>query len=153
PIIESGYPGNDAFHTAEGRRRAHETRLRLGLPEDRTVVLYAPTFRDDGRAAGAKGAWAHDMALDLGRFAERLGSDVTLLVRLHPLVKFTWPPGLDRSVVNVSKYPDTQDLLLVADALITDYSSIMFDYAQRQRPIISYVYDLEHYRDDLRGFY
>ncbi|MBC9226160.1 hypothetical protein GL325_07505 [Aeromicrobium sp. 636] len=153
PIIESGYPGNDVFHTEEGRRRARETRLRLGLAEDRTVVLYAPTFRDDGRAAGAKGAWAHDMALDLGRFAERLGSDVTLLVRLHPLVKFTWPKDLDASIVNVSKYPDTQDLLLVADALITDYSSIMFDYAQRQRPIISYVYDLEHYRDELRGFY
>ncbi|WP_146826078.1 CDP-glycerol glycerophosphotransferase family protein [Aeromicrobium flavum] len=153
PIIESGYPGNDVFHTEVGRRRARETRLRLGLPEDRTVVLYAPTFRDDGRAAGAKGAWSHDMALDLGRFAERLGSDVTLLVRLHPLVKFTWPKDLDASIVNVSKYPDTQDLLLVADALITDYSSIMFDYAQRQRPIISYVYDLEHYRDDLRGFY
>lgn len=153
PIIESGYPGNDVFHTEVGRRRARETRLRLGLPEDRTVVLYAPTFRDDGRAAGAKGAWSHDMALDLGRFAERLGPDVTLLVRLHPLVKFKWPKDLDESIVNVSKYPDTQDLLLVADALITDYSSIMFDYAQRGRPIISYVYDLEHYRDDLRGFY
>ncbi|WP_269305257.1 CDP-glycerol glycerophosphotransferase family protein [Aeromicrobium sp. HA] len=153
PIIESGYPGNDVFHTVKGAQRARETRLRLGLAEDRTVVLYAPTFRDDGRAAGAKGAWAHDMALDLGRFAERLGKNVTLLVRLHPLVKFAWPKDLDASIVNVSKYPDTQDLLLVADALITDYSSIMFDYAQRGRPIISYVYDLEHYRDDLRGFY
>ncbi|MET1133234.1 MAG: CDP-glycerol glycerophosphotransferase family protein [Aeromicrobium sp.] len=153
PIIESGYPGNDVFHTEVGRRRARETRLRLGLPEDRTVVLYAPTFRDDGRADGASGAWAHDMALDLARFAERLGDHVTLLVRLHPLVKFAWPKDLDSRIVNVSKYPDTQDLLLVADALITDYSSIMFDYAQRGRPIISYVYDLEHYRDDLRGFY
>lgn len=153
PILETGYPGNDVFHTADGRRRAREARIRLGLPEDRTVVLYAPTFRDDGRAAGASGAWSHEMALDLGRFAERLGSDVTLLVRLHPLVKFTWPRDLDASIMNVSKYPDAQDLLLIADALITDYSSIMFDYAQRKRPIISFVYDLEHYRDDLRGFY
>lgn len=152
-IIESGYPGNDVFHTEVGRRRAHGTRIRLGLAPDRKVVLYAPTFRDDGRASGASGAWSHEMALDLGRFAERLGSDTTLLVRLHPLVKFTWPKDLDASILNVSKYPDTQDLLLVADALITDYSSIMFDYAQTGRPIISFVYDLEHYRDDLRGFY
>ncbi len=153
PILQTGYPGNDVFHTDEGLRRARETRTRLGIPQDRTVVLYAPTFRDDGRAAGASGAWSHEMALDLGRFAEQLGSEVTLLVRLHPLVKFKWPRNLDASIVNVSKYPDTQDLLLVADALITDYSSIMFDYAQRDRPIISFVYDLEHYRDDLRGFY
>lgn len=153
PIIESGYPGNDVFHTETGRRRARETRIRLGLPQDRTVVLYAPTFRDDGRAAGASGAWSHEMALDLGRFAERLGKDVTLLVRLHPLVKFAWPKDLDASIINVSKYPDSQDLLLIADALVTDYSSIMFDYAQTGRPIVSFVYDLEHYRDDLRGFY
>lgn len=153
PILESGYPGNDVFHTEKGRRRAEETRIRLGLAADRKVVLYAPTFRDDGRAAGAKGAWSHDMALDLGRFAERLGEDTTLLVRLHPLVKFAWPKDLDASILNVSKYPDPQDLLLVADALVTDYSSIMFDYAQTGRPIISFVYDLEHYRDDLRGFY
>ena len=153
PILETGYPHNDVFHTEEGRRRAREARIRLGIAPDRTVVLYAPTFRDDGRAAGASGAWSHQMALDLGRFAERLGDHVTLLVRLHPLVKFKWPRNLDDTIVNVSKYPDAQDLLLIADALVTDYSSIMFDYAQRGRPIISFVYDLEHYRDDLRGFY
>ncbi len=153
PILETGYPGNDVFHTDDGVQRARDARRRLGIAPDRKVVLYAPTFRDDGRAPGASGAWAHDMALDLAKFAEQLGDDVTLLVRLHPLVRFPWPRDLSDSVVNASKYPDAQDLLLAADALVTDYSSIMFDYAQTGRPIVLFVYDLEHYRDDLRGFY
>jgi CDP-glycerol glycerophosphotransferase len=58
-----------------------------------------------------------------------------------------------RQVHNVTMYPDIQDLYLAADLLITDYSSVMFDFANTRRPMIFYAWDLDHYRDHLRGFY
>lgn len=153
PILQMGTPGNDVFHRADRDERARLARRRLGLAVDRRVVLYAPTFRDDGRAFGGSGAWSHDMALDLAAFSRRLGDEVTLLVRLHPLVRFRWPAGLGADVVDASAYADVQDLLLIADVLVTDYSSVMFDFAQTGRPIVLFTYDIEHYRDELRGFY
>lgn len=151
PIIESGYPANDIFHSEHAAQRARETRARLGVPADRKIVLYAPTFRDNQR----KGAhWSADLTFDIGGFRERFGEDTTLLVRFHPLVRFQWPKSnADTSVIDVSRYPDTQDLLLIADVLITDYSSIMFDFAQTGRPMLFFTYDIEMYRDELRGFY
>ena len=153
PVLQTGTPGNDVFHRDVRDERAQLARRRLGLVPGRTVVLYAPTFRDDRRPIGGVGAWGHDMALDLHAFSRRLGEDVTLLVRLHPLVKFSWPADLGPGIVNASNYPDVQDLLLISDVLITDYSSIMFDFAQTERPIVLFTYDIEYYRDTLRGFY
>ena len=56
-------------------------------------------------------------------------------------------------IYNVSDYDDINDLYVIADLLITDYSSVFFDYANLRRPILFYMYDLEAYRDDIRGFY
>lgn len=150
-IIEQGYPCNDVFSAPDLDERTRVVRSRLGIADDRRVVLYAPTFRDNRR----KGVnWTADLALDLQAFRDRHGADTTLLVRFHPLVRFVWPAGeLDDTIIDVSTYPDTQDLLLVTDVLITDYSSIMFDFAQSGRQSLFYTYDIELYRDTLRGFY
>ncbi|WP_157252429.1 bifunctional glycosyltransferase/CDP-glycerol:glycerophosphate glycerophosphotransferase [Nonomuraea typhae] len=146
-VVEEGYPRNDVLSRAGA---AGEVRERLGLPYGKKVVLYAPTWRDD--SFSARGRYRCDLRLDLARMAAELGEDYVFLLRAHPNV--TDRPGVagDR-VLDVSTYPDIQELFLVADVLVTDYSSAMFDFAVTGRPMLFYTYDLEHYRDTLRGFY
>jgi CDP-glycerol glycerophosphotransferase len=71
------------------------------------------------------------------------------MVRLHPHVVDTAPRG----TLDVSTYPDIAELYLASDVLVTDYSSVMFDYANTRKPQLFFTYDLDHYRDTLRGFY
>ncbi|MEU6425777.1 bifunctional glycosyltransferase family 2 protein/CDP-glycerol:glycerophosphate glycerophosphotransferase [Microbispora sp. NPDC046973] len=141
-ILESGYPRNDVLFDP-GRARA--ARRRLGLPGDRRVVLYAPTWRDDDTTGR--------LALDPARAAGALGDDDVLLVRAHYLVArdLAIPHG-DR-IRDVSGFPDMADLLAAADVLVTDYSSAMFDFACTGRPMVFFAHDLERYRDEVRGFY
>ena len=75
-----------------------------------------------------------------------------ILFRRHPYVAEWLPDGADAAVRDVSSYPDGTELLLAADVLVTDYSSLMFDYARLGRPMLFFTYDLEAYRDELRGF-
>lgn len=153
PILEVGYPRNDVFFWPDRHAREEAARFRLGLThEKRKLILYAPTFRDDARSGTH---WSHKLALDFDRFVEDFGETHVLLVRLHPLVRARiggealWT----RSVIDVSRYPDIQELLMISDLLVTDYSSLFFDFSLLDRPMIFYAYDLEHYRDELRGFY
>jgi CDP-glycerol glycerophosphotransferase len=91
--------------------------------------------------------------IDLAAFTERLGADHVLLTRLHSMVagRIAIPPGT--AVVDVSDRAESAELYLAADMLVTDYSSAMFDFAVTGKPMVFYTYDLEHYRDDVRGFY
>lgn len=86
---------------------------------------------------------------------EVLGNEYILLLRMHVVIsnKFRIPEGYEDFVMNVSNYSDIQELYLISDILITDYSSVMFDFANTGRPILYYTYDLEDYRDNIRGFY
>jgi CDP-glycerol glycerophosphotransferase len=90
---------------------------------------------------------------DVDAFADRFGDRFTLLVRSHYLNKVTLPPSVAGRIVDVTGVPDITPLLLLADALVTDYSSVMFDYALTERPIIFYAYDWEEYAHDIRGTY
>ncbi|WP_425564061.1 bifunctional glycosyltransferase/CDP-glycerol:glycerophosphate glycerophosphotransferase [Nonomuraea longicatena] len=144
-ILECGYPRNDLLHRAEGVSRAARVRDALGIPSGQRVVLYAPTWRDDHPAGGL------ELGLDLDTMRRALGDEHTLLVRGH--IHTGGPVEPSRRVLDVTRYPDITELLLIADVLITDYSSVMFDYAGTGRPILFFTYDLEHYRDVLRGFY
>lgn len=150
-IIETGYPRNDVLASPDRDVLAAQVRERLGLPADKRVVLYAPTWRDDNYYGPGK--YRLDLRLDLERAAEVLGEDHVLLIRRHPNVVDTVPEGTSGFVRDVSGYPDIAELFLAADVLMTDYSSLMFDYANTGRPILFFTYDLEHYRDELRGFY
>lgn len=152
PVIEAGYPRNDLFAWPDAAERARLARRRLGIPADVRVILYAPTFRDDRRNGNR---WSHKEEWDLERFAREHGHDSVLLVRHHPLVRASLPsdPDVRQAVVDVSRYQDVQELLLIADVLVTDYSSVFFDYVNLDRPILFFTYDLEHFADDLRGFY
>ncbi|MGX2997258.1 bifunctional glycosyltransferase/CDP-glycerol:glycerophosphate glycerophosphotransferase [Streptomyces sp. JNUCC 64] len=144
--LETGYPRNDVLvnGTAEDVRRARES---LGLADSTTAFLYMPTHREyeDGFRP----------RLDLARLASELGPDVTLLVRGHYF--YSSSPqlaDLQRAgrIVDVSGRHPVEDLYLAADALITDYSSAMFDYALLDRPIVILADDWEVYRA-VRGTY
>ena len=139
PVWVEGYPRNDVLITGD----AAAARTALGIGADERVILYAPTWRDH----------REQMVdfLDLSQLARAAGA--TLLVRGHSR---TLLPGSDthgERVIDVTGYPDISELLLVADALITDYSSVMFDFTATGKPIYFFTPDVEHYRGELRGFY
>ncbi|QKJ19148.1 CDP-glycerol glycerophosphotransferase family protein [Microbacterium hominis] len=139
PIWVEGYPRNDVLVTGDGAA----TRTALGIGADERVLLYAPTWRDD-RAV---------MVDFLDPAALALAADAVVLVRGHSR---TLQPGRDAEgprVIDVTAFPDTSQLLLAADALITDYSSVMFDFSVTGKPMYFLVPDIEHYRGTLRGFY
>ncbi len=139
---DEGYPRNDRLISGAdsgGIRRA------VGIPDEARVVLYAPTWRDDRT----------EMVdyLDLTSFARELGDDHVLLVRGHSR---TLRYGRDLEadgLIDVTSYPNVADLLEVADVLVTDYSSVMFDFSATGRPVVFFTPDLAHYSSDLRGFY
>ncbi|ASU84795.1 CDP-glycerol glycerophosphotransferase [Nocardiopsis gilva YIM 90087] len=150
-ILETGYPRNDIFFSPEREAIAERTRRRLGLPADKKVVLYAPTWRDDKYYT--RGKHKLDLHLDLRRMYEKLGDDHVLLVRRHPRVVDSVPIVGKDFVYDVSLYPEIMELFLITDVLVTDYSSMMFDFANTGRPMLFFTYDIESYRDNLRGFY
>ncbi|AUG29344.1 MULTISPECIES: CDP-glycerol glycerophosphotransferase family protein [Microbacterium] len=146
PIWVEGYPRNDELSAGTGSRQ-QEIRSLLGIGAEEHVLLYAPTWRDDREQIVD--------FLDLPAFAEATGSVV--LVRGHSR---TLLPGVDLTVdapgprvIDVTGHSDTSELLMIADALITDYSSVMFDFTATGKPIFFFTPDLEHYRGRLRGFY
>lgn len=151
-IIEAGYPRNDLFFDDVKHEKVLDIKSILNIPKDKKVVLYAPTFRDNEKQSNK---FTLDLQLDLEKMKAKLGNDYIVLVRLHVIVKndLKVSEELADFVINVSKYHDMQELLLLADVLITDYSSSMFDFANTKKPMIFYTYDLEEYRDDIRGFY
>ncbi|CAN5186644.1 hypothetical protein BH09ACT2_BH09ACT2_18280 [soil metagenome] len=140
-VWEEGYPRDDVLLTGDPDR----IRARLGIPAGVTVLLYAPTWRDDRPD--------HVDHLDVTHFAEMLGDDYVTLIRGHSR---TLLPGEDvhaPNVLDVTGYPDVSELFLVADALITDYSSVMFDFTVTGKPVFFFTPDLAHYARKLRGFY
>ncbi|MFG2002428.1 CDP-glycerol glycerophosphotransferase family protein [Spirillospora sp. NPDC048911] len=150
-IIEAGYPRNDVLYHPEADRIAASVRAKLGVPDGKKVVLYAPTWRDDQYYS--RGRYKFDLRLDLDRARAALGDDHVLLVRLHSNVVDGVPDDGNGFVFDVSLYPDIAELYLISDMMITDYSSVMFDFANTRRPLLFFTYDLADYRDRLRGFY
>jgi len=116
------------------------------------VVLYAPTWRDN--QFYASGRYRFDLRLDLERAWQLLGRDHVVLVRgHHHLTNDVQAGSRPDFALNVTTYPDIAELFLISDVLITDYSSVMFDFAATGRPMVFFTYDLALYRDHLRGFY
>jgi len=150
-ILETGYPRNDIFFAPDRHEIAERTRTALGLPADKKVIMYAPTWRDN--KFYSRGKYKLDLRLDLDRAYERLGDEYVLLVRRHPWVVDRVPRAGRGFVYDVSTYPEIMDLFLITDVLVTDYSSLMFDFANTGRPILFFTYDMAEYRDNLRGFY
>jgi CDP-glycerol glycerophosphotransferase len=145
PIWQEGYPRNDVLHGAGAPRRAAEVRAAVGIPDGARVVLYAPTWRDDRT----------EMVdfVDLAAFARDLDAGHVMLARGHSRTLAHGHDLVGTGLIDVTSYPDMADLLLITDVLVTDYSSVMFDFAGTGRPIVFFTPDLAHYSADLRGFY
>lgn len=151
--LEVGYPRNDLLHGDSAARAAARVRHQYSIPSANRVVLFAPTFRD--RAINGVDAVVPTATLDLAAWLQEFDADTTLVVRRHVLdnARASLPDGSEGRIVDATAYPDIQDLLASADVLVTDYSSLYFDYLNLRRPIVFFAPDLEDYRDVLRGFY
>ena len=148
-VLETGYPRNDRLALADAWQRK-ALRADFDLPADALIALYAPTFREHQRQG-----WCADLfdGLDADDLGSRLGPDWYVLVRGHSFTarKGSIRRGGDR-VRDVTGHPDVNDLYLIADVLITDYSSTMFDFAVTGKPIAYFTPDLDQYAAE-RGVY
>ncbi|MFC1438275.1 CDP-glycerol glycerophosphotransferase family protein [Streptacidiphilus sp. N1-10] len=148
-ILSDCSPRTDLLHAEDREKLAEALRHRLDLPEDRRTVLFAPTFRDHRAVSGRPPRYDFAPGLDLTGFAESLGDGHRVLVRRHPDTVASFPIG--GAVTDVSGYPDALELLLVADVLVTDYSSLAVDFCRTGRPVLFFTPDLDQYRDSVRG--
>ncbi len=150
-VIEEGYPRNDFLYNYTDED-VKEIKSKLNIPMDKKVILYAPTFRDNQHTSGV--GYTYKAQINFDFLQEKLSKDYVILFRAHYLVANSFDFEKYKGFVyNVSEYDDINHLYVASDLLITDYSSVFFDYASLKRPIIFYMYDLEEYKDDLRGFY
>lgn len=150
-IAPYGSPRNDVFFHPDPAVQK-KVREKLGLPEDRKLLLYAPTFRVD---KGATDIYGMDALGAREACEKRFGGHWSVLIRLHPNVaaksQGLFPYDGDK-VLDATMYPDMQELLCATDLLITDYSSSIFDYALSGKPCMQFALDMEAYRKD-RNFY
>ena len=123
--------------------------IKYGISDDKKIVLYAPTFRDEEKYNNVFNYF------DLEKFNENLGDDYILALRLHPKIKNFSNENISSksNYIDVSDFESEQELMLISDMLITDYSSIMIEYAILNKPIIFFTYDFDSYISDERGFY
>ena len=153
-MLETGYPRNDIMHATpeETAEAVKSTRAALGIPEGKKIILYAPTWRDDEWYG--TGQYKFSLKLDLDKLRAELGDEYVVVLRTHYLIV----DALDLDsykgfAYNGANFDDISLLYLISDILITDYSSVFFDYANLKRPMLFFTYDLDKYRDVLRGFY
>jgi len=149
PILETGSPRNDVLLSPDAPAIRSTARKRLGLDEDTVAVLYAPTWRDYRPASGR--GFEDPGGLDLDVFLSATPDHVNLLLKMHPNV-VTRLDGRTERVTDVSHIRETSELILAADVLVSDYSSVVFDFAVTRKPILLFPYDLDAYRR-ARGFY
>ena len=151
-MLETGYPRNDIMHWDNKDEVSSSLRDKLGIPKGKKTILYAPTWRDDEYYT--KGQYKFTLKLDLQLMKEQLGDEYVILLRTHYFIADSIDTtGMEDFAFNFSNYDDISELYLISDYLVTDYSSVFFDYANLKRPMLFYTYDLEKYRDVLRGFY
>jgi CDP-glycerol glycerophosphotransferase len=149
PVLEVGYPRNDRLVSIDPRE-ADALREKLGLRRDARVLLYAPTYREHQRQG-----WRAELfdGLDLDLLLDLLGSEWQVLLRGHSFNARNDHTDQTRGrVLDVTRHPDINDLYLVADLLVTDYSSVMFDFSVTGKPIAYFTPDLEPYIES-RGVY
>ena len=151
-ILDSGFPRNDVLFKRNNLKSINYIKNSYNLPQDKKVILYAPTWRDD--EFYENGIYKYSSKIDYDLLKKELSDTHILLVKLHYLVKdsLDWS-NYDGFIYQCDQSWDIQELYLISDILVTDYSSVMFDYSIIKRPMIIYAYDYENYRDNLRGFY
>lgn len=143
-ILRFGLPQNDIIY-----RRRNDLSIRnqisctLDIPQNSYTILFAPTFRDDFSTDG----YQVDLEAVAGAFEEKMHRECVVLVRMHPNARrFASTIQYSSRVKNATEYPDVQELVLGCDALITDYSSMLFDFSHCGKPVFLCALDLEAYQ-------
>ncbi len=143
-VLCCGYPRTDKLFN-KNPDKIQNLKKKLHLPPDKKIILYTPTWRVKNK---------FDMQLDLEKMRETLSDEYVLLIRLHHFSSSGYTiPADDKFIFNFNSYGYVEDLYMLSDILITDYSSVMFDYALLGKPMLFFTYDLEDYRENLRGIY
>lgn len=149
-LIETGYPRNDILSNYH-QEEIQKIKADLNLPDDKKIILYAPTWRDN--SYNLKG-YTFKLEVDFKKWQEALGNEYIVVFKPHYLIINDFDlDSVKDFVYYIDPQADISSLYLIADILVTDYSSVFFDYAILNRPIYFYMYDLDSYRDELRGFY
>lgn len=151
-MLNIGYPRNDLLYNKNNTSDINQLKSKLKLPVNKKVILYAPTWRDD--EFYAKGQYKFQLKLDLDKLQKNLGDDYIIIMRMHYFIATKMDISeYEGFAYDFSFYNDIGELYLVSDLLITDYSSVFFDYANLKRPMLFFTYDIDKYRNTLRGFY
>ncbi|HLQ73422.1 MAG TPA: CDP-glycerol glycerophosphotransferase family protein [Bacillota bacterium] len=138
-IIRAGVPRTDLFFNSEERERIQTSfKKKFPIINEKKVILYAPTYRDNQLRD-------YKLALDLDELYQELADEYVLFIKQHPAVSYRLTEKHQSFVYDVSYYHDTNHLLLFTDLLITDYSSIPFEYALQHKPMIFFAYDQQTY--------
>ncbi|MFI7698365.1 CDP-glycerol glycerophosphotransferase family protein [Nonomuraea sp. NPDC049480] len=143
-VYRYGTPRCDALVRGEV---TGDVRARLEIPRGRKILLYAPTYRDRAKGSGKS------VRVDLELMADELAGDWVVVLRTHPVERYSPPEHLKHFVRSAGSYPEINDLMLASDALLTDYSSVMCDYAITGKPMVFFVDDWDDYRLSERGVY
>lgn len=150
-FLDIGYPRNDILYQQNDAPHIQALKKRILGRLPRKVIMYAPTWRDDDYRS--QGSYKFELPFELKRFFNKLDQNTILIIRPHYLVKDHIDITGFEDRVKICADEDINQLYLITDLLITDYSSVMFDFANLKRPMLFFPYDLAHYRDELRGFY
>ena len=146
--IESGRPCNDRLWHADDAEK-QQIRERLGLPEGKKIILYAPTWRDSKNNGNS---YEIKPPIDLKKWEKYLSDQYIILFRAHHITTKIMDVEFNDFIRDYSDYPDINDLFIASDILITDYSSVIVDFSILERPIISFAYDYDDYLKE-RGTY
>jgi len=148
-FLMCGLPRNDILANYTSKQR-EEIKVKLGLPQNKKVILYAPTFREFERDSMQNCVLKPPMNLD--KWERELGDEYCLLFRAHYEVGKVMNISDNDFVKNMTSYPNLNELMIVADILVSDYSSIFFDFSIMDKPMLHFTYDYEAYSAK-RGMY
>uniref|UniRef100_UPI003FF07E7C CDP-glycerol glycerophosphotransferase family protein n=1 Tax=Candidatus Ventrenecus sp. TaxID=3085654 RepID=UPI003FF07E7C len=143
-ILKLGFPRNDyLINNQNNRKLIQEVKKRLNIKNNNYLILYAPTFRDDFSIDGYK----IDFSRVLKQFEKKTNKKCKILIRMHPNVqKYSKCINYSDDILNVTSYPNMQDLSLISDAIISDYSSTLFDFAIQKKPAFICALDIDNYK-------
>ena len=151
-MLETGYPRNDILYNADDGK-IEDIKSRLNIPKNKKVILYAPTFRDKSFESETIESELI-LNFDLNKLKDEISDEYVIIIRAHYYVSSKLDlTNYEGFAFDYSSYDDIAELYLISDILITDYSSVFFDFANLKRPILFYPYDLEEYNSLDRGFY
>lgn len=149
-FIECGYPRNDAlFHYTD--EKVAEIKNRLGIATDKKVILYTPTWRDTDYKP--QSGFDYKSSVDLEQVMAKLPKNCVLLFRAHHQIGLNGIIENTENIIDVTNVDDINELYIISDLMITDYSSTMFDFSVLKRPMVFHMYDKEEYENNIRGFY